>query len=75
MWVTNQASNNVTKIRVGDGDVLGTYTVGAGPTGIVFDGANILGGKYRRKNADEVVRALQPVPWRSRSAGLTEARA
>jgi len=41
MWVTNEASNNVTKIRVGDGVVLGTYPVGAGPTGIAFDGANI----------------------------------
>jgi YVTN family beta-propeller protein len=53
VWVTNQASNNVTKIRVSDGAVLGTFTVGAGPTGIAFDGANIwvanTGGKTLTK--------------------------
>jgi hypothetical protein len=41
IWVANQSSNNVTKLRANDGSVLGTYSVGTWPNGIAFDGANI----------------------------------
>lgn len=41
IWVTNQTSNNVTKLRASDGANLGTFPVGTGPIGIAFDGANM----------------------------------
>ena len=41
VWVTNQASNTVSKLRASDGATLGTFTVAPTPTGIAFDGANI----------------------------------
>jgi hypothetical protein len=41
IWVANQSSNNVTKLRASDGVVLGTFPVGANPTGVAFDGINI----------------------------------
>jgi len=41
VWVVNNGSENVTKIRVGDGAVLGTFAVGGLPTAIAFDGANM----------------------------------
>src|ERR1700730_19436086 len=40
IWVTNNGSRNVTKIRASDATVLGTFTVGSGPFGVAFDGAN-----------------------------------
>src|SRR4051794_1420925 len=39
IWVTNYFSNNVTKLRASDGAPQGTFNVGIGPEGIVFDGA------------------------------------
>jgi RHS repeat-associated protein len=41
IWVANDLSDNVTKIRPSDGSVLGTFAAGSSPWGIVFDGANI----------------------------------
>src|SRR5205085_10159038 len=41
IWVTSFGGNTVTKMRVTDGTVLGTFAVGTGPTGVVFDGSNI----------------------------------
>jgi len=41
IWVANQSSNNVTKLRASDGAVLGTFAAGAGARGIAFDGASI----------------------------------
>jgi DNA-binding beta-propeller fold protein YncE len=38
MWVANQGSNNVTKLRANDGTVLGTFAVGTDPIGLAFDG-------------------------------------
>jgi DNA-binding beta-propeller fold protein YncE len=46
IWVTNQDSNNVTKLRASDGLNLGTFAVGAHPDGIAFDGANIWVANY-----------------------------
>jgi hypothetical protein len=39
--VVNLGSSNVTKLRASDGALLGTFSVGSGPEGIAFDGANI----------------------------------
>jgi len=39
--VTNEGSNNVTKLLASTGDLVGTYPVGANPLGIAFDGTNI----------------------------------
>lgn len=43
MWVTlNTApTNQVAKVRVSDGVVLGTYPVGANVSGVAFDGTNV----------------------------------
>ncbi|XHR29838.1 MAG: hypothetical protein ACFUZC_04640 [Chthoniobacteraceae bacterium] len=41
IWVTNNGSNNVTKITAATGAVVGTYSVGTAPVGICFDGTNI----------------------------------
>jgi hypothetical protein len=41
IWVTNQVSNTVTKLRASDGANLGTYAVGTNPLALTFDGANI----------------------------------
>jgi len=41
VWITNQGSNSVTKLRACDGEVLGTFPTGGLPVGIAFDGANV----------------------------------
>ena len=41
MWVGNFTGNTVSKIRVSDGIVVGTFPVGNAPWRIAFDGANI----------------------------------
>ena len=41
IWVGNALSNNVTKLRASDGEVLGTYATGKNPNGIAFDGVNL----------------------------------
>ncbi len=41
IWVTNNISNNVSKLRASDGAVLGNFGVGNSPQGVAFDGANI----------------------------------
>lgn len=41
IWVTNNGSNNVTKLTAATGSVVGTYSVGTAPVGICFDGTNI----------------------------------
>jgi DNA-binding beta-propeller fold protein YncE len=43
IWVANNVSNNVTKLRASDGSNRGTFTVGNNPQGVAFDGANIWG--------------------------------
>src|SRR5207253_11447517 len=37
IWVANQGSNSVTKLRASDGANLGTFAVGDSPSGIAFD--------------------------------------
>ena len=41
VWVANEGSNNVTKLRASDGTVLGTFSVNSEPIGVAFDGADI----------------------------------
>src|SRR4029077_13872567 len=41
IWVTNEDSNNMMKLRASDGAVLETFTVGTLPLQVAFDGANI----------------------------------
>jgi YVTN family beta-propeller protein len=41
MWVTMRGSNQVAKIAVSNGKILGTFNVGALPWGIAFDGHNM----------------------------------
>ena len=41
IWVANDGSNSVTKLRASDGQVLGTFDVGSGAEGMVFDGTSI----------------------------------
>src|SRR5687768_7686129 len=41
VWVANQFSNTVTKLRVTDGAVVGTYAVGRRPVALAFDGASV----------------------------------
>jgi len=36
IWVTNQFSDSVTKLRASDGAVLGTYAVGKDPFGVAL---------------------------------------
>jgi hypothetical protein len=41
IWVTNNGSNNVTKLTAATGAVVGTYSVGTAPVGICYDGTYI----------------------------------
>jgi uncharacterized protein (TIGR03437 family) len=41
VWVTNDGSATVTKLRASTGATVGTYSVGINPDGIAFDGVNI----------------------------------
>jgi DNA-binding beta-propeller fold protein YncE len=46
IWVSNNTSNNVTKLRASDGACVGgvpncTFSVGTQPASMAFDGANI----------------------------------
>ena len=41
IWIANRGSNNVTKMRMSDGSVIGTYPVGSGPRRLYYDGTNI----------------------------------
>src|SRR5262249_16833513 len=41
IWVSNSASNDITKLRASDDAVLGTFPTGQFPTGVAFDGVNI----------------------------------
>ena len=41
LWVSTSGNNRVTKLRVSDGNIRGTFVVGSSPEGVAFDGANI----------------------------------
>jgi DNA-binding beta-propeller fold protein YncE len=41
IWVANEDSNNVMKLRASDGAVLGAFNVGMEPGMVAYDGANI----------------------------------
>ena len=60
IWVSNSGSNNVTKIRISDDSVLGTYNVVStasypiGPQGICFDGKNIWVANDSSSNVNKI---------------------
>jgi len=41
VWVTNGINDTVSKLRASDGKNLGNFSVGLGPIGVAFDGADI----------------------------------
>lgn len=41
VWIANHLSDDVTKLRAADGELLGTFRAGTGPSAVAFDGANI----------------------------------
>jgi len=67
MWVSSSADNTVSKLRPGDGQILGTYSVGSNPCHMAYDGANIWvantssGDVSRLRASDGVVIATIPV--------------
>ena len=54
IWVVNNGSNDVTKLRANDGAVLGTFGVGTQPVRAAFDGANV----WVTNNVDNTVSKL-----------------
>ena len=41
IWVSNNDSHNMTKLRATDGELVGSFAAGNSPIGIAFDGENI----------------------------------
>ncbi|MGE5570468.1 MAG: YncE family protein [Rhodospirillales bacterium] len=56
IWVTNNRSDTVAKLRPSDGVVLGTYAVGDGPWSLAFDGAHI----WAASRSSDSVMKLRP---------------
>src|SRR6266853_443255 len=54
IWVTNNGSANVSKVRASDGAMLGTYSVGSGPIGVAFDGSNIWVANFNSNNVTKL---------------------
>ena len=50
VFVANQFSNTVTKLRASDGTVIGTYNVGHRPVALAFDGASLWVANYLSDN-------------------------
>ena len=66
MWVTNHATDSVTKIRAGDKNVIGSYPTGHTPMGVIFDGtyiyvANQGSNTVTQLNTDGSTRDTYPV--------------
>jgi len=59
LWVTNQGSNSVTRLRSADGAVVGEYPVGSAPIGLTYDGARVW---VANANDDTVSRILASDP-------------
>ncbi len=51
IWVANNGSSNVTKLKASDGSLVGTYAVGSSPIGVAFDGSNIWVANYGSSNS------------------------
>ena len=58
MWVTNNSSNNVTKIRASDGAVLGTFPAGTSPAGIAFDGVHMWIANQDKQSVTKMLRLM-----------------
>ena len=57
MWVVNTNSNTVSKIRTGDGAVIGTFAAGASPQRAAFDGSNVWITDFTATNNVQKMRA------------------
>lgn len=55
IWAANHTGSSVTKVRVSDGAILGTFAVGRGPYGVAFDGTNI----WATSNVENTVTKLR----------------
>jgi len=51
IWVTNQGTNNISKMSACNGSLIGTFSAGSTTTGIAFDGVNV----WASNNADGTV--------------------
>src|SRR6266511_2368140 len=58
IWVTNQFSNSVTKLRASDGALIGTFAVGNGPFGVALAptpaGPNVWVANFFSKNVTKL---------------------
>ncbi len=54
IWVTNQFSNSVTKLRAFNGANLGSFAVGDGPFGLAFDGSSVWVANFFSKNVTKL---------------------
>ena len=59
IWVSNNSSNSVTKLRASDAMDLGTFRTGSYPVGIAFDGANIWVANYGFNGSGSTVTKLR----------------
>ena len=81
IWVSNNSSNSVTKLRPDDGRVLGTFSTGSYPVGLAFDGTNIWVANFGYNGAGNTATVLSartgrpasfsPVPVGQGPRGLT----
>jgi len=61
IWVTNQGSNNVTKVAASTGATVGTYAVGRNPYGVAFDGGNVWVANSGSNNVTRIASATGAV--------------
>jgi hypothetical protein len=54
IWVANFSDGTLTKLRAGDGAVLGIFLVGASADGLAFDGANIWVSNYNENTVTKL---------------------
>lgn len=54
MWVSDNATNTVTRLRASDGLKLGSFSVGTNPTNVLFDGANIWVANFGSNNVTKL---------------------
>ncbi len=54
LWICNNGSNNVVKVRTSDGAILGTFAVGTNPIAVAYDGANVWVANINSKNVTKL---------------------
>src|SRR5262249_7942131 len=76
IWVTNGGDDTLTQLSASDGTVLGTFTVGDGPSGMIgFDGRDIwvpmtIDSTVWRLNADDGTMRARPLIVPRQPAGI-----